>query len=161
MSLIEQNMLAHKFSSESSVNLLDVTYEYDMISRLFMVYPDYMRERIVKIILEDMILEYSYDPMGEGGPFIENIIAIVEYDFDVDHMLEKPTDTQTIIDIMQEHENYLDNLYSRLYGILSSINRSPTKIIPVVWNVVDAPGNALFKAQLNIYSHPDTNLDLL
>lgn len=166
MTLVETNTLAHKFSSSSSIAVIDVTYIYDMIDRLFKIYPDYMRERIVRIIIEDMVLEYSYDPMGEGGPFIENIIAIVEYDFDIDHILEKPDDTKTIIEIMQEHENYLDKLYAQLYGILSHINNGPysvisTKIIPVRWNVVDAPGTPKFKAHLNIYSHPQTSLEIL
>jgi len=154
-------MLVHKFSSESSVNIIDVTYEYDMIDRLFKMYPDNMRERIIKIILEDMVLEYSYDPYGDNGPFIENIIAIVEYDFDTDHILENPDDTTTLIDIMQEHENYLDNLYAKLYGILSHVNRNIDKIIPVMWNVTDAPGSHRFKAQLGIYNHPSTSLEVL
>lgn len=161
MTLIETNMLVHKFSSKSSINIIDLTYEYSMIAKLFSVYPDDVCERIIKIILEDMILEYSYDPMGEGGPFIENIIAIVEYDFDVDHRLNKPTDTQTIINRMEKHENYLDQLYARLYGMLSHFNNGSIKIIPVMWNIVDIPGNPKFKAHLNIYSHPQTSLDIL
>jgi hypothetical protein len=149
--------------SSYDVYNIDVTYIYDMIYALFDMYIPDVRNRITKIIIEDMILEYSLnvtfikEHSESSALFIESIIAVVEYDLDCDDGVHVDY-TEDIIHNMTEHDNYIERLYSMLYLMLSNINH---KVLPMRWNILSLPGDNKFKAHMATYSNDHISLEVL
>jgi len=147
------NLISHR-GPDDIIFILDFTNYYINIAKLFADHSSEMVEAISKLLLENMVLEYTINKDLEGGMFVENMRESMIFDIG-----EHKTLTIVILDellmVIDEYYEMLDEIYGEVYGKLSHATRVANTILPFRWDGNANLDIATTSAKLTMISNPD------
>lgn len=151
--LINNNLVSHRGPNDS-IFILDFTNPYITIANLFKEHEPQMIEAIAKVIIENMVIEYTINNDLEGGMFVENMLETMIFDLG-EHLQLTSICVDELVYIINENYELLDVIYGDVYGKLSFATRLAKTILPYHWTGNGNLDIETTMAKLAMITNPD------